>query len=188
MPYERDIELFIESASRLLEAFPSSTLVSITYANEAKKHSKKKIIKDVSKRATNSVTFKCYEPKSGKCIKYKTKRTKELSRLLTFLGPKGVTVSKSRKRSLEAVNLEPSNETAKIEAEMTTDHAAGLASIMSNCKYDTDESKIELKGTNADAEETRTATNAIPAFNEQESLSTTPSSSKNKKKKKKAKK
>lgn len=110
------IEEFIESSNDLLQAFPSTT-ISITYANDAKKYKNEKYL--------NSVKIKCYEPKSGKCLKFKTNKAKELSRLLIFLGPRSVSVKRKRDEDSEG--------TKKLKSEVP-----GMASIMSNKKFEND--------------------------------------------------
>ncbi|CAH6721054.1 signal recognition particle subunit Srp21p [[Candida] jaroonii] len=112
------IEEFIESSNDLLEAFPSTT-ISITYANDAKKYKNDKYL--------NSVKIKCYEPKSGKCLKFKTNKAKELSRLLIFLGPKSISVKRKREEE------EDTEESKKFKTEVP-----GMASIMSNKKFEND--------------------------------------------------
>lgn len=178
------IDSFIDSASKLLEAYPSTSTLTLTYANAHKKNSRhKKAEEDGNKngndkKAHNLVTFKCYEPHCGKCIKYTTFKSKELSRLMTFIGPRGVTTTRKKKRLSE----DPENNSSKkpktaVENSVTN----GLASIMSNAKFDTEEQHLQKL-------ETKTKSNIeeepVPA-----TVSNQPSSSsKNKKKKKKGKK
>lgn len=87
------MESFIESAEQLLAAFPSSTVL-ITYSNVGKKFPKGR----PDHAPQNMVSFKVCHAHLGKNIRYSTYRTKEVSRLLTFLGPRGV----SKKRKLDA--------------------------------------------------------------------------------------
>ncbi|QRG36533.1 hypothetical protein FDK38_000874 [Candidozyma auris] len=151
------MEKFIESSEQLLEAFPSATL-SITYSNAAKKTKHN----NSSKKAQNVVKFKCTEPKSGKCIQYSTYKAKELSRLLTFFGPRGV----SKKRKAED---EGATDQAPKQAKSDV---VGVASIMSNTKFE--EPLIQQ-------EETKSEVTPVPEENPVQPPS---SSSKNKKKKK----
>lgn len=130
------VDSFIEDSSKLLEAYPSTTTLSVTYANSAKKKKKSDKSDDKSddkkedpKKATNSVTFKCYEPNSGKCIKLSTYKMKELSRLLTFVGPRGVSVSS--KRRVQDDESTPDSKRQKVDV-----HKPGLASYMTNVKFD----------------------------------------------------
>ncbi|WPK26213.1 hypothetical protein PUMCH_003562 [Australozyma saopauloensis] len=112
------MDTFIDSATELLEAYPGAT-VSITYSNVHKKESKK--VTADSKRAVNKVKFKVYDAGLSKSVRYSTTKTKELSKLLTFLGPIGV--STKRKAADEE------DESAKRPKTST-----GAAGIMSNYK------------------------------------------------------
>lgn len=110
------METFIQSTSDLLEAFPAATVL-ITYSNVAKK-----LKSDDTKRASNVVKFKVYDSQLGKCIKYSTYKSKELSKLLIFLGPRGV----STKRKID--DDEESEKKQKL--------SVGAASVMSNLKVE----------------------------------------------------
>lgn len=133
------VDSFIESSLELLAAYPSSALVSITYSNELKKvKSNTMASNNEDKKASNSVTVKVYEPSSGKCIKYKTYKTKELSKLLTFLGPKGVTLTQSLSKSKSKKRSSPVNNNDDSKRIKVDNHIAGLASVMSNKAFDTD--------------------------------------------------
>ncbi|KAG7193247.1 uncharacterized protein KQ657_001009 [Scheffersomyces spartinae] len=85
MPYVKEVESFIERLANLLSTYPTTRL-SITYSNVSKKH--RTTTRSLS--ATHRVTFKCFEPASGKCLKFRTSKVKEFSRLMTFVGPRGV--------------------------------------------------------------------------------------------------
>lgn len=172
---KQTIDSFIEHSSALFEAFPSTTILSFTYSNEKKKAGKRKSVDiedENSKKASNAVTFKCYEPSFGKCIKYKTNKVKELSRLLTFVGPRGVNVSKKRERT------EDTDEKAnkRIKVDITSEFTPGLASIMSNTKFDGEE--------DADAAAKDTQSPTPIADNKDSSNNVQSVKSKNKKKKK----
>ena len=136
----------------LFSAYPTTTVVSITYANETKKaKSNTKTTSNDDKKASNSVKFKVYEPRSGKCLKYKTYKTKELSKLLTFLGPKGVTLTQStskspKKRSLPVNNnndpVDETNDTNDKKKVKYDNHLPGLASVMSNKTFETESAPV----------------------------------------------
>ncbi|RCK60416.1 hypothetical protein Cantr_08454 [Candida viswanathii] len=122
MPTVSTIDKFIELSTDLLANYPTTTTLSITYTNLSKKPSSKKSATTTkstkpAKSSTHAVNFKLYEPNSGKCIKYNTKKSKELSRLLNFVGPKGISSD----------NL----------------HVLGLASLMTNVKYE--ESNVNVQ-------------------------------------------
>lgn len=121
------METFIQSTSDLLEAFPAATVL-ITYSNVAKK-----LKSEDTKRASNVVKFKVYDSQLGKCIKYSTYKSKELSKLLIFLGPRGV----STKRKSD--DDEESEKKQKL--------SVGAASVMSNLKVEEIEQEEPVEST-----------------------------------------
>lgn len=135
------VDSFIKKSSSLLQSFPQTTTLSITYNNKIKKitkSSKSKLSGDKTssdipinnKKSKNSVKFKCYEPNSGKCISYTTYKSKELSRLITFIGPNGVSMKSNKDIEIDQNNNNNNEDTKKLN------HAIGLASIMSNTKFE----------------------------------------------------
>lgn len=107
------MDSFITAATHLLEAFPNAT-VSIAYSNVHKKTGVD------SRRPANKVRFKVYDAELSKCVRYSTTKSKELSKLLSFLGPHGVSTGTKR----------------KAEGDEPTRKSAGLAAIMSNTKIE----------------------------------------------------
>lgn len=98
------VDSFIDYASRLYAAYPTQTRLSVTY----------KKVSDKGKSrapASNKVVFKCYNPRTGKVVRYSTSGVREVSKLLQFIGPRGVAKSDEQ-------------------------HVTGLASIMSNEKFE----------------------------------------------------
>lgn len=115
------LEEFIYNASDLLEAFPSA-LVSISYT--------------VKKNEENTgVKFTISHPGQSKKLIYESFDTKEVSRILAFIGPGGVTadsVNSERKRSdKNASDESTSDEGAPKKQERIT----GLTSVMSNYNF-----------------------------------------------------
>ncbi|ODQ81346.1 hypothetical protein BABINDRAFT_160705, partial [Babjeviella inositovora NRRL Y-12698] len=97
MPNVTSLDIFIERSCRLMDARPAST-VSITYGSQAKKAKTAPAPTDkVSKKATSFVAVKTYDPTSGVCYRIKLSKAKELSRVLTLLGPRGVQLTKNHK-------------------------------------------------------------------------------------------
>lgn len=97
------IDTYIQRSLSLFEASPSETKVSITYGSNLKKHSKKnKDGKTKSKKplTQNFITFKTFEPSTGTCLRYKTYKVKEFSRLLSLLGPKSLQIQNASVRSI----------------------------------------------------------------------------------------
>lgn len=171
MGFENDIDAFIKHSVQLIEAYPSKTRLSITYANSLKKWKKRaeKVSKtDTNRKATNLVTFKCFEPDSGKCLKYKTYKSKELSKLLTFVGPRGVSLTKKS----ETPSTENDGETSN------NFHVNGLSSIMSNVKFE------EKK----DFEKDVSKVEVLPSQQELKEVPSSQASNSNKRKKKRGKK
>lgn len=99
MPLVKSADVFIERSLHLLEVNPTSTRISITYGSESKKQSKRKHSKITKPETENRsfVSFKTFDPISGQLHKLKTFKTKELSKLLTALGPHGVVITKPTK-------------------------------------------------------------------------------------------
>lgn len=119
------MESFIQSTADLFEAFPSAT-VSITYKNATKK-------KPTDSNATrNTAKFKVFEPHTGKCIQYKTSKSKELSRLLTYLGPRGVL-------SMKRAHEEEEDESKKPKL------MVGVSSVMANTKFEETEPVVVVE-------------------------------------------
>ncbi|KAI5955653.1 hypothetical protein KGF54_001155 [Candida jiufengensis] len=93
MPKIKNLDDFIELSTDLLQHFPSTTTLSITYSNTSKKPKNQKPSKKPTtqtNKATNEVNIKLYEPHQGKLLKFKTKKQKELSKILNILGPQGL--------------------------------------------------------------------------------------------------
>lgn len=182
MPTEKSADKFIEFASKLIESNPLVTL-STTYSNESKKINKKRAKKNLGSdgkepfglKNTATITFKCFEPRSGQCIKFKTYKAKELSRILAFIGPRGVSVTTKRPSETHSDDKQASKK-AKLD---TQQMVPGLTSLMSNVAYK--EEEVPTPSTNQVAD----AASPIPEVTQSEPTS---AKSKNKKKKKKAKK
>lgn len=107
MPLVKSADVFIERSLHLLEINPNSTRISITYGSESKKQAKakqNKITKSDTSENRSFVSFKTYDPISGQLHKLKTFKTKELSKLLTALGPHGVSVFKPVEKNQDGDN------------------------------------------------------------------------------------
>lgn len=123
------MEKFIESLAELFEAFPSAT-VTVTYSDKSKSKKASSIQAPV-----HVVKFKCTEPQLGKSIQYSTRKAKELSRLLTYFGPRGVSAAK---RKADADTTEEPTKKPKTEI-------VGVASVMSNSKFEEPQAEAEEK-------------------------------------------
>lgn len=93
----KPLDTFIINSISLLEANPSQTLVSISYGSEAKK---RKLGEKDSSRVLSQhkslVSFKTHNTHLGISYKFKTNKSKDVSRLLSALGPRGVQISKGK--------------------------------------------------------------------------------------------
>ncbi|OVF04692.1 putative signal recognition particle subunit [Clavispora lusitaniae] len=116
------MENFISATADLFEAFPGAT-VSITYSNVGKKNTEPK-----QSAASHIAKFKVFDAHTGKCIRYKTSKSKEVSRILTYLGPRGVS---GLKRQHEG------------EHEENKKQRVGVSSIMANSKFEEPEVTAE---------------------------------------------
>ncbi|SCV01574.1 LAME_0G17106g1_1 [Lachancea meyersii CBS 8951] len=101
------LDAYITSSIALLEANPSSTLVSIRYQIGAKAGK-------VTFRTTNSELLARY--------KYSTSKSKDVSRLLSALGPRGVSIQPSSKVARQRKTFQMSRPT----------DVTGMATLMAN--------------------------------------------------------
>ncbi|GEQ66583.1 hypothetical protein JCM33374_g246 [Metschnikowia sp. JCM 33374] len=114
-------EEFIHNASDLLEAFPSAS-VSIAYtAKEGQENT--------------GVKFTVSHSSQSKYLTYVSHDAKEVSRILAFIGPGGITadsISSHKKKHEKNVikEVDPSEEAQRKPARIT-----GLTSIMSNYDF-----------------------------------------------------
>ncbi|AMD18878.1 HBL024Cp [Eremothecium sinecaudum] len=77
----KPIDTFISNSLQLLSANPSQTSISFTYKN-----------KNVDDKQYSHVTFKTRNSHLGLNCKFRTKKSKDVSRLLSALGPRGVNI------------------------------------------------------------------------------------------------
>ncbi|CAK9438537.1 uncharacterized protein LODBEIA_P27610 [Lodderomyces beijingensis] len=166
MPRIKSLDDFLELSSDLLANFPSTTL-SITYTNIAKKiksKSAKADSKDTKSQSTktkhgptstHAVYIKFYEPHTGKCLKYKTIKQKELSRILNMIGPQGIS------------------------------NSVGLASLMTNCKFEPVVEPVVSVAEDIKVDEVATSKEGTPLPGKEETPQPSSSSNKKKNKKKK---
>ncbi|SCW04547.1 LAFE_0H15940g1_1 [Lachancea fermentati] len=77
----KPLDSFITNSISLLEANPSQTLVSISYRN---------------KDGQSLASFKAHNSHLGTTYKFRTSKSKDVSRLLSALGPRGVSITNGR--------------------------------------------------------------------------------------------
>ncbi|CAN6674502.1 signal recognition particle subunit Srp21p [Trichomonascus vanleenenianus] len=96
MPVLKSLDTFIEQSQALLEARPETTRVTTTYTHSSK-HQPRKTQETVSTGARPAVLFlKTYDPVSGTCYRIRVSKANELSRAMTALGPRGVTLTRAK--------------------------------------------------------------------------------------------
>jgi Signal recognition particle 9 kDa protein (SRP9) len=104
MPYLPDLNSYLHQSSLLLQAYPNTTRITTKYSLPRKAKAKPandgsateadkprngaESKKDNRERppAAASLTFKTFETTSGICLKYQTKKSAEVGRLMTGLG------------------------------------------------------------------------------------------------------
>ncbi|QLQ78128.1 hypothetical protein HG537_0A03750 [Torulaspora globosa] len=80
----KPIDTFITNSVELFEVNPSQTTLSISYKWKSK--SGKKPV----------VSFKTHNSHLSSCYKFRTNKSKDVSRLLSALGPRGVTITRGK--------------------------------------------------------------------------------------------
>jgi hypothetical protein len=111
------------------------TRISITYGSNKKEE---KVTKN---RADSFVSFKVYEPVSGGLYKLKTQKVKDLSRVLTALGPHGVQITKDVEHNVKKdrggdTSMKPKNgkETVQIR---------GFSSVLANSEIEEEVEEVK---------------------------------------------
>lgn len=79
----KPIDSYIKNSISLFESNPSQSLISITYRAPNDKDS-------------SLVTFKTHNSHLGSNYKFKTNKSKDVSRLLNALGPRGVSIARGK--------------------------------------------------------------------------------------------
>lgn len=142
--------------THLLTVNLSQTRISITYGSNTKKDNSDKISKH---KAESFVSFKVFDPSSGVLYKLKTHKVKDLSRVLTALGPHGVVIThgdkngknskKSKKQADNSGDVETSHETKSSKLR-------GFSSVLANAEIE--EEPVEpVKETPKEQATTKTA-------------------------------
>ncbi|KAI0180484.1 signal recognition particle 9 kDa protein-domain-containing protein [Hypoxylon sp. FL1284] len=97
MPYYATSQEWLHQSSLLLEARPTTTRITTKYhISKPKPRRQKKSSQPASSTAAEStapqqqprgsLTLKTYDPRSGACLKYRTAKAAEVSRLILSLG------------------------------------------------------------------------------------------------------
>ncbi|GME93710.1 unnamed protein product [[Candida] boidinii] len=159
------VNIFIERSLNLFEASPNTVtkLKKLKLKNEKNEEFKNlsKDYKNFDKLSKNYVVFKTTDSVTGTVIKYKTNKSKDVSRLITFAGPFGVQSTKTKSidknggaklndddanKDIEMKNVSENNDDKNNKnnknnnnnkSKVTyTVNIRGLSSVMTNKKYE----------------------------------------------------
>ncbi|EFW19515.1 hypothetical protein D8B26_007736 [Coccidioides posadasii str. Silveira] len=95
MPYLTTSQDFLKQSSLLLEAYPHTTRITTKYSYPKPSHKSKPTTATATTSTTSSsqpvskpatLTLKTYNPYNGICLKYRTTKAAEVSRLIAGLG------------------------------------------------------------------------------------------------------
>ncbi|KAG5361923.1 hypothetical protein CJU90_3393 [Yarrowia sp. C11] len=152
MPRIHDLDTFIQRSASVLEARPDTTRLSLTYKHQVRKvdparEASPEAEDDEDSAAAQPILYaKTFDPVSGVCFRIKITRAKQLSRLLSALGPRGVEITKvtKKKRTNKKAKLEVQEDVEMQDAGAAPALAAGSTAIvrekgfaltMSNTEY-----------------------------------------------------
>lgn len=152
MPRIHDLDTFIQRSASILEARPDTTRLSLTYKHQVRKvdptrEATPEAEEDDDAAAAQPILYaKTFDPVSGVCFRIKITRAKQLSRLLSALGPRGVEITKvtKKKRTNKKAKLDESEDVKMEDAAAPATVAAGstvvvrekgFALTMSNTEY-----------------------------------------------------
>ncbi|KAH3688336.1 hypothetical protein WICPIJ_000674 [Wickerhamomyces pijperi] len=177
MPIVTNLDTFLHRSHDLIQLNPSNIRISITYGSQSKKTQQKRQSSKVEKPAIEGdnksfIAVKVYNDHTGELYKYQTGKVKDLSKLMTALGPYGVQVEQ-RQDSVQ----DKDNESEKLSLR-------GFGSVLANVDYKEEDESVEQQQQGGTSDQSKTSTTAAPNSAETEQSSTkTGSSKKNKKKK-----
>lgn len=116
----KPIDTFITNSVQLFEVNPSLTTFSISYRCKSKSSQKKTV-----------VSFKTQNPHLSNHYKFKTNKSKDVSRLLSALGPRGVSITRGK---IEKRAIKPSAKKIgkKSKKKASVKEVVGLSTLMVN--------------------------------------------------------
>lgn len=116
----KPIDTFITNSVQLFEANPSQTIFSISYKCKSKSTQKKPV-----------VSFKTHNSHLSNHYKFKTNKSKDVSRLLSALGPRGVSITRGKieKRAMKPVTKKLAKKNKK---KAHVKDVVGLSTLMVN--------------------------------------------------------
>lgn len=112
----KPIDTFITNSVQLFEVNPSQTVFSVSYKWKSKDSKKKPI-----------VSFRTHNAHLSNHYKFKTNKSKDVSRLLSALGPRGVTINRGK---IEKRVSKDSSKKSKKESKSRD--VVGLSKLMVN--------------------------------------------------------
>ncbi|CCC66997.1 hypothetical protein NCAS_0A04390 [Naumovozyma castellii] len=115
----KPIDTFITSSVKLFEVNPSQTVISLTYKTPTEK------------KRQSDVIFKTHNPHLGTSYKFSTNKSKDVSRLLNAVGPRGVSVIPGRIERLNQTAAKVSKKKTSIKKKTIKD-VVGLGSLIVN--------------------------------------------------------
>ncbi|KAG5367136.1 hypothetical protein CJU89_1588 [Yarrowia sp. B02] len=140
MPRIHDLDTFIQRSASILEARPDTTRLSLTYKHQVKKDAREGAREgtpdDEEEEGAQPILYaKTFDPVSGVCFRIKITKAKQLSRLLSALGPRGVEITKVTKKKRPNKKAKLDEDVKMEEASTAVVREKGFALTMSNTEY-----------------------------------------------------
>ncbi|CAB4257136.1 similar to Saccharomyces cerevisiae YKL122C SRP21 Subunit of the signal recognition particle (SRP), which functions in protein targeting to the endoplasmic reticulum membrane [Maudiozyma barnettii] len=134
----KPLDSYIKNSVRVFEANPSETIFTITY-KPSKEEEKKENHK---KNRKPSVSFKTHNNHLDTNYKFETNKSKDVSRLLNALGPRGVSIIPSKierqamkKKTIKTINKDGNvTKTVKRTKKSKIVDTIGISSLIVNSK------------------------------------------------------
>lgn len=121
----KPIDTFITNSVKLFEVNPSQTTFSISYKCDAKN--------EQSQKKKTLVSFKTHNAHLSTNYKFNTDKNKDVSRLLSALGPKGVTVTLGKiEKQVKKPAVNKVSKKKKSKKNLSVKDVVGLSTLMVN--------------------------------------------------------
>lgn len=138
----KPIDTFITNSVKLFEVNPSQTIFSISYKCDAKN--------EQSKKKKTLVSFKTHNAHLSTNYKFNTDKNKDVSRLLSALGPKGVTLTLGKiEKQVKKPAVNKVSKKKKSKKDISVKDVVGLSTLMVNTdvkEYNPAEDKKKQQG------------------------------------------
>ena len=139
----RPIDTFITNSVKLFEANPSQATISITYAHNPELE-------------RTRVTFRSSNPHLNSTYKFATNKSKDVSRLLNALGPRGVTVVPGKIERQVLRKQGKSKSKSKSKKRFRSVNVIGIGNLIANTRVKRVKPATERKAVKAAATTTTT--------------------------------